>query len=556
MNSKIILIIIMVITFLSPVDAKQFSFRRQVIKKVELNGNKTFSDGKLKNQLLTKSNNWLNIFRKRRLSRTNLNIDEKQLKRFYGQNGFLFARVEAEVDYYAKDSSKVVVVFNIEEGSRVQVASHRISGGLPELNNDISRLARKIEAGKPANHDAILATAFRIRDYYTDNGYPFVSVRPKYEFSVDSSETMINFAIAESCYVYNGDINIIQEGETKTSEHIFRRELLIKTGEPYSRKMNIESQQRLYSTGLLKFVSLKRSGDLVHYSSDSAVTDLRLIITARKSNFINFRLGISEDEDFNSVFQPSISWGNRNLWGTGRKLTMSIRNSFQLAKKDEEEERAITISDLFSDLEFEPVKHAIEVNYTEPWFLGYRMPLFLAAVYEPNNKNPIINKFYDRLSGEASLAREIDRYTSLIFSTRIEFMDIHGANKEEEGGNSIRRRLSVNGQRDTRDNIFVPQKGSYSYASLDYVGHYLGGDFNYIKSEFYWSRYRFLFGENILASRFRIGALEELGDKGNSSSDDRFFLGGAKTIRGFAENNLGPKWTYDEAPTLDGFPKG
>ena len=562
MNSKIITVIIMVMIFLSPVNAKKFSFKRQVIKKVEIKGNKTFSDSKLKDQLLTKSNRLLNIFKKRRLSRTNLKLDKKQLKRFYGQNGFLFAEVETIVDYYTLDSSKAIVIFNIKEGASVNVASLRFSGGLPDLNKGLNKFTKKIKEGKSANHDAVLATGFKIRDYYADNGYPFVSVRPQYEFSDDSSEVMINFAIAESCYVYNGDITIIQEGETKTSEHIFRRELLVKTGEPYSRKLNIESQQRLYSTGLLKFVSLKRSGNPSYYRSDSAVTNLRLIITGRKPNFINFRLGIGQDEDFNSVFQPSISWGNRNLWGTGRKLTMSIKSSFQLAKKGEEEERAIKIGDLFSDLEFKPVKHAIEINYIEPWFIGYRMPLNLVAVYEPNNKNPIINKFYDRLSGEASLAREIDRYTSLKFSGRVEFVDIHDISKEEEADfrleedNKIRRRLSIDGQRDTRDNIFVPQKGSYSYASLDYVGHYLGGDVNYIKGEFYWSRYRFLFGENILASRFRIGALEELGDNGNSSSDDRFFLGGAKTVRGFAENDLGPKWTYDEAPTLDGLPKG
>jgi outer membrane protein assembly factor BamA len=88
------------------------------------------------------------------------------------------------------------------------------------------------------------------------------------------------------------------------------------------------------------------------------------------------------------------------------------------------------------------------------------------------------------------------------------------------------------------------------------VGHYLGGDFNFMKGEFSWSRYKILFGENILASRFKIGVLEELGDNGNSAIDDRFKLGGAKTVRGYAENDLGPKWTTEEAPTLAGLPKG
>jgi outer membrane protein assembly factor BamA len=130
------------------------------------------------------------------------------------------------------------------------------------------------------------------------------------------------------------------------------------------------------------------------------------------------------------------------------------------------------------------------------------------------------------------------------------------------GDNTIRRRLSFYGQRDTRDNLLVPQRGSYSYVSVDYVGHYLGGDFSYIKSEFYWSRFKASLGENIIASRFRIGALKELGEKvgddERSSPDDRFTLGGANTVRGFSENYLGPKWTLeDNAPVEQiGLPKG
>lgn len=570
MNIRAIIAILIILSISPHSMAKKFIYKRQVIKEVNISGNRCFSDGKIQSILLTKPNKWYNIFKKRRISRTNIKFDAKQIIKFYRQNGFLFAEVvDTLVDYYENDSSMVTVAFDINEGIRVYVDYLEIHGGLPELNRNFHKFTRKITPGKPVNNDAVLAAAFRIRDNYADNGYPYATIEPNYEYTFDTTEVAIHYNIAESCFVYNGDIEISREGKSTTKESVITRELLIETGKPYSRKLNIESRQRLYSTGILKFIKLKKTDELVFVNldtsiADTAFTSIRLVVTERKSNFTNFRFGINQDEDFNSVFRTSVSWGNRNLWGTGRKLIFSASNSIQLAKKGIEEERAITIGDLFSDLEFKHVKASIEANYIEPWFLGYRMPLSIGTIYEPRNKDPIYDKYYDRLSGTASLFRDMDRYTNATFSARVEFVDYHGVTQEEakafrlEGDNSIRRRLSVYGRRDTRDNIFMPQRGSYSYTSLEYVGHYLGGDFNYIKGEFYWSRYKFLFGENMLASRFRIGAIEELGDNGRTSTDDRFKLGGAKTVRGFAENMLGPVWTEDDdvVSTLIGLPKG
>jgi len=563
MNIRQYCIFAIVLLSITAAFGKQFSFRRQVIKKVEIEGNRYFPENRLKSRLLTKPNRWNNFFSKRRLSRANLNIDEKQLERFYGRNGFLFTRVEAISDYFEGDSTRVIVTFKVDEGKRVILNSIKIAGGLPEVNSRLDRITSKLIAGKPINADAVLGTGFSIRDCYADYGYPLASVRPDFIFRNDSSLADINFEIAESSFVRNGDIAIVQESYTGTSEKVIRRELLVATGQPYNRSLNVESQNRLYSTGLAKFVSFKRSGDLIYIHDDTAYTDFRLLVTGKKPNFVNLRAGIAQDPDFNSVLQTSLSWGNRNLWGTGRKLILEVSNALQLAKEGEEE-RALKIRDLFSDLHFKPVKNSIGLNYVEPWFLNYRMPLSLAVTYQPGNKNRIIDKYYDSFSGQASLIRELNKYTNVRFSASAEFVNIRDVSSADqaffraEGDNSIRRRLQLYGQRDTRDNLFVPQKGSYSYLSFEYVGHLLGGDFSFARGEFYWSRYKIMFGENILASRFRIGLLDELGEGGLSSATDRFTLGGAKTVRGFAENELGPKWTTADSVStgLIGRPKG
>jgi len=547
--------------------AKNFSFTRQPIKKVEINGNLTFTDSHLKGLLLTKENRWFNIFGKRRISQTNIIVDSGQIKRFYGREGFLFTEVSSTADFYRGDSTKAVATFYIIEGKRVNADALVIAGGLPELNSSLKKFTKKIKIDGPVNDDAVKAVGLAIRDFYGDNGYALAKVEQGYLFSDDSTTVIIQYAIAESSLVYNGDITIAREGQPVTNDNIMLRELRTKTGSIYNRSLNIESQQRLYSTGLLKFVALKRTGDIRYDEQGREVTDFRLVLSERKPNFINFRTGVEQDPDFNAVFTTSASWGNRSLWGSGRKLIMNVSNSLKLISEgtgNKPDTVPSSFADLFSVNTIEPVKWAVGLNYVEPWFFNYRMPLTLTILYEPRNKNPIIHKFFDRISGESSLARELNRYSNIKFTARVEFVNIHDVSQadqeyfRQEGDNSVRRRLSFYGQRDTRDNILIPQRGSYSYVSVDYVGHYLSGDFSFIKGEFYWSRFSNLFGDNIIASRFRIGVLEELGDRAGSSADDRFTLGGANTVRGYSENSLGPKWTSADSVATDliGLPKG
>ena len=48
MNIKVFAAIIIILLISSPLAAKEFSYKRQVVKKVEIEGNRYFSDSKLK----------------------------------------------------------------------------------------------------------------------------------------------------------------------------------------------------------------------------------------------------------------------------------------------------------------------------------------------------------------------------------------------------------------------------------------------------------------------------------------------------------------------------
>jgi outer membrane protein assembly factor BamA len=182
------------------------------------------------------------------------------------------------------------------------------------------------------------------------------------------------------------------------------------------------------------------------------------------------------------------------------------------------------------------------------------------VIWEPYTLNPLPPNYrYDRAAAEAVFSRELDQFTTARLSASTEYINIRNVppgqaqTYRELGDNRTRRKLLLYIERDSRDNIFVPQKGSYSFVGLDYVGGILKGDFSYLKAQFSWSRYKILIGQNILANRIWLGWLDDRFKSGLSARVDRFNIGGSTTIRGYNEKGLGPVFTSED---LAGKPAG
>jgi outer membrane protein insertion porin family len=533
-------------------------YKKFTVEDVQFSGVRSFSDSEIKSLLLTKPNRWFNIFKKRRLSRPNVAADINTIEKFYERRGYLFADVRDSVIFRNED--KAVIIFKVDEGVRTYLSGTGVEGGVPELNRRLGKTLRNLKPGEPLNGIMARSAGFILRDIYRDYGYPYARVIRRYIFNEDSSSVSLIYAVAESVFTVNGDVSLEREGYSHPN--VIRRELTIKQGKMYSQKDIVESEQRLYSTGLFKIINLRKDDSTAVISNDTCRVDLDLSYVERKSYFVNAGVGIGREEDFEVVLRSSIRFGDRNIFGTGRKIFIGVRPLYQLTDF-EGPVKSFSFSTLERKITFKSIRTTWEINYVEPWPFNLRVPTSAGFTYEPNTLNPIFGYRYDRIAGELTLLRELDRFTTARMNIRTEYIDIKNVPEDQqeafrqEGDNQIRRKISLYGDRDTRDNLFVPQRGSYSYAGIDYVGDILGGDFNYLKAQFSWSRYQILTGQNIIATRIWLGWLDDLGEKGRSSVEDRFLLGGATTIRGYAENTLGPVFTEADDPGDKlGKPKG
>jgi outer membrane protein insertion porin family len=101
---------------------------------------------------------------------------------------------------------------------------------------------------------------------------------------------------------------------------------------------------------------------------------------------------------------------------------------------------------------------------------------------------------------------------------------------------------------DTRDNPFDPQRGVFTGVSVKLATSSLLSETDFIKATVHGSAYRKLARWIVLAISLKGGLAQGFNDTDELPLVERFFLGGRNTVRGFDQDELGPKGE-DGTPT-------
>jgi outer membrane protein insertion porin family len=503
--------------------------KKLVIEDIKVEGNRYFSSGKIKDQMSLKENRWYNFFKKRRYNPKKAELDQFSIDSLYHVTGFL--AVKCEIGEEKKGEQICVVRVTINEGLQTRLGTISMKPGLPELADKSIKMMKPLQKGDPFNWTKIYEATFNVKSIYANNGYPYADVQVQLSGGEEDSIRDVTFQVIPDKKVFFGKVAF--EGLKLTKEHVLRRELTMKEGDLYSRDKILDSQQRLYSTGLFSYINLKAKD--VEQKPDKPEFVLKVI--EKKPNYVSFKGELAQNSPQVVTQQEYLTtdftgeWGNRNLAGTSRKIGVTAFSSYMLVPK------------------IQRLSNRFTITYIEPWFLGSRTLLDMDVYYEPGVKNPIQMYRIESYGANINLSREYSKHTKVWLTHNYEQVKIYNIPPDEletykrELGINVRRKIILSGEKDTRSNIFVPLSGSYSQVYTEYVGGLLGGDNNFSKSTFSWSRYNLLGRKrilNVLATRIEVGYAQELTHKDYVPTFDRFYMGGASTMRGFKENSMGP----------------
>jgi len=489
---------------------------RYSLSSIEFTGAEAFSEDDLRDAIKSSTSG---ILRFRPVDVERIEGDVIRLRNHLRRRGYWNARVTRRLLFDAQQRH-TRAIFDIDAGPQRIVGSISVRGNLTYSAEEILSWT-KLRSGEP--FDIALADADRtsIENAYANEGFYQVRVVADIQPTADEESLPLVhdliFRIEEGPRFFVGQIRV--EGNRVTRAAIIRRELTLGTGDVMSREKLADSRSRLYGTGYFSRVDLlPRDPD-----PDQGTVDLLVRVEERKMRFIGAGIGYGTRDQL----RVSTEWGHRNLWGTGRRATV----------------RGILATELFpADL----VRARVEGRLVEPWLFNTRTQGTMELYYERSREffnNGTVEGEYDlNLVGLGlNINRRLTRYTRAWVTLQNEWADVDPGPVplEDNPAPDVTRSVVLTAERDRRDDYFDPHKGFLHRGIVRLSGGPLGGDNTFWKAsaESNWFRRVSLL---TLAGRVRVGWERPFGQSDIVPDRDRFKLGGATTVRGYTEQEIGP----------------
>ena len=483
------------------------------LRDVTFVGNEVFTSSELKDQMEQKPKSLLNPFaREARIDDSTLETDIRSIEDFYQNNGYLGAHVVNVSRVRVEGGEEVDLVITINEGTPYTIGNVTVTGvEALSLENDILPYI-KTQSGNAYSGQFLKDDIALIRDQYGTFGYADARVTPKLD-PAGANAVSVTFEVTEGRSYAVGQISI--EGNTKTKDHVIRRELAIKPGDPFNQNRIDVSRAKLRNMGYFADV------DIVPVDTGSMIDEKDLIITVVEDKTAKLDLGggFGSDENFFLFIQFTqtnfdlFDWPN--FIGGGQRLLFSIR-----------------AGDEYQNARF---------SLTEPWFMGKNINLTVNAFYlDENNISPGDYWEQTTIGGGFSLWKPIGSKEFLRASVGVQPQNVdvdvdRRASPEllAEDGDYAYIPIEASLTYDTRDSFYLPRNGGRYRAGVE-AG--VGGDTNAVTLTATGSHHFNVLNDHIL---------NLYGSFANVSDADqifvRQFLGGAKRLRGFDYRDVGPK---------------
>ncbi|HUR30949.1 MAG TPA: POTRA domain-containing protein, partial [Saprospiraceae bacterium] len=218
------------------------------IDDITFEGNSAVKDKKLK-ALMKETKAKSHLLKKSKYVETDVEADKKAIIDHYHTLGFRDAQITH--DSVWRDGEGLKMLMTIDEGDKYYFGDITWKGNTVHDNETLNKVLG-IRKGEVYNEE-LLDTRLRfsldgrdVSSIYMDDGYLFFNVEPT-EISVDNDTIDIEMRIFEGPQATIDEVVI--KGNTRTHEHVIRRELRTQPGQKFSRSDIIRSQRQIIALG-------------------------------------------------------------------------------------------------------------------------------------------------------------------------------------------------------------------------------------------------------------------------------------------------------------------
>ena len=549
----------------------------QEVRALDFIGNHAFTGDELALRIVTTPSTWarrhLGVFGTRRcLDRDELARDRVRLQLLYRYAGYYNAKVDTLVTPVSQD--QVRVAFLIDEGQPVRITRLTISG-LDSVRNrgDILR-GLWVAVGKPYDYTRLEADIQTVLARLRNQGYPRPDVLRNIETSTKDSLTAhvdLTFLPGPLAHVGTVAVHVSSNDSGKPqeiSDRVVRKLLGIGPGDVFREQALADAQRNLYQTGAYRFVDVTPIVDTTKLATDSTL-DLRVTLIENYMRDLNTEFGWATLDCFRARAQIV----DKNFLGGAQRLELTG----QLSKigwgvmQSNFSRYNLCLFHYLKDDPFSVVgNYSVSATLRQPALFGtWATPSFSLYSERRGEYKAYLRSTF--IGGEASLLKAISQFTSLRLGYNLEYGKTEAdptllcaafSRCDTLSIQQISKALpfavvSIAAARVRFDNPINPTDGYALRAESRNSATFFGSNpqltFTKAVGDAAW--YHPMPLGTVIALRLRLGSIwggADAPDGKQPPQQERLYAGGASSVRGFQQNELGPLlYVFDDAATIE-----
>ena len=513
------------------------------VSSVTFEGNQTFAAGILKTVIQTRKAGWWPWSRFQPFDQRRVDADVSRLRAFYHDRGFPEVKVRLGEFTISKDGDSIALRFVIEEGAPLLIRTLTVEGleGLPPaVTEPAARLPLK--AGDRRDNALLLGARNELTAVLRENGYPHVRVeiqerapQPDAAPVTDAAPVKVQDGVDLAIVVTPGPETrfgtLTMNGLKGLKQVVVHRAVTFNEGELYRESEVNRSLRRLASLQALEFVNLVP--DAAARESHAAVLPMVVTLAEGKRHRFEFGVGYGTEDRFRASFE----WRNVNFKGNASQLVFNAKYSSLLRGAGFGYDHPYLLptggtlnAQAGAWWTYEPTFH----SRTAGGRFGVRHEfgrLRRAGVAAVSGWDATVTYRNERLFYEVTPEALADLGS-------VEQLVALGLDPVTGRGDGTAAGVSLDLARRELDVSTNPTRGSVIAIRLAHVAPWLGGTFKFdeLLAEV---RGYVPIGSMVGAVRARVATLPSH-DATRIPYSERYFLGGATSVRGWGRYQIGP----------------
>ena len=481
-------------------------------------------------------------------SDSRLRSDEEFIRRYLVDVGYRNARVNSRLAV-KPDNDDLIVIFDVNEGEQSEIGDVAFRGNSILTANEL-RQAVPIQQTEAFSLTRARLGAQAIKQLYAERGFLDTSAELQIR-ELDEDSVQLVYQITEGTRAIVKDIEIV--GTSKTGHGWIRRYFDFKSGDVLTPTKIARTQRDLYSTNAFREVAISATPVSDVGGNGASAHKVRVSLTEAKPLLFVYGLGYSTDDGARGLMEIA----NTNLGGSLDALSLRLRASQR--------------------------EQFAQLSFTDLRPFSWRLPTTISVFYDRNSNLlpfsrrrqirdgkredvPNVDSFgLERFAAFIQTERKLDDRTSFRFRYNLERAQLFNTaslpdTEITRNEQAIRLGMfSVGFTRDSRDNILNPTRGQLVSADHSIAAKMFGGNESFNKFFGTYQRYytvapyKSLLGNTTFAFSARIGLADTFRDTDRNNNakiedserrlpiSERFFSGGATTLRGFRFETAGPQ---------------